>query len=112
MKGLKKIDTLNLIKIVIFTFILVRIVLNLPVIFSPLGMFFVSSYVLLFGLLFKNHFLFLPAFIVFLSIDSMIGTRFFVLGNMEKFEYFGTMTANLALIMVSIWHERLGRGSI
>lgn len=90
----------------IFAFIVLRLILNLPNFSELLGMFFVASYLLLLALFIKKSFLFLPVFAVFLSIDSMFGSYFFATGKIGDFEYFGTMAVNLVFIILSIWHDR------
>ncbi len=93
--------------IAIVAFLFARLALNLPLVYLPLNLFFVSSYLLLFALLQKNSAWFLFLLAIFLSVDSMFGTYFFAGGRIGQIEYFGTMAVNLLFTTFGIWRDRL-----
>lgn|GEM_PF-5122458 len=98
---------LKILTFIIGVFLLARFILNLSLVFLPLNLFFVSSYVLLFALFWRKSLWFLPIVAVFLSVDSMFGTYFFAIGKIGAIEYFGTMAVNLGIILAAIFWERL-----
>jgi len=87
--------------LVIFLFLLARLILNLK--WTSLTIFFVISYVLLLVLMFTFKRAFFVGTIVFLFIDSLIGTFLYTIWNEFGLEYFGTMAFNLIIILFLIF---------
>ena len=90
--------------LLVLLFFLGRLALNLQL--KPLQIFFAVSYVILILLMLvhKKSFFFLT--IVFLFVDSLIGTYIFTTANNLGIEYFGTMIINLFFILLLIYDKK------
>ena len=87
--------------LVVFLFLLGRLFLNIGL--EPLSVFFAASYVILILLMFTHKKAFFIGALMFLFIDSLLGTILFTLKNDLNFEYFWTMFVNLFIIFLLIF---------
>ena len=91
---------------IILIFLAVRIILNLFPPISSLSIFFIISYTLLAILLLTKSKHFPILFILFLAIDSLIGTHLFTTNNNLGIEYYGTMLINLIFIILGYYYKK------
>ncbi|MCH7568877.1 MAG: hypothetical protein IIA87_05650 [Nanoarchaeota archaeon] len=85
---------------IVFIFIFIRLILNLQL--KTLSIFFAVVYLIFILMLVKKTSYFSTLFVIFLAIDSMIGTYLFTLMNNLNFEYYGTMITNLIIIFLIV----------
>jgi len=90
--------------LVVFVFLVIRLSLNIKL--APLFIFFAISYIILILFMFKYKKGFFAGIIIFLFIDSLIGTFLYTLNNNLGTEYFGTMLINLIMILIIIYHKK------
>ncbi|MEM3074894.1 MAG: hypothetical protein QW727_03060 [Candidatus Pacearchaeota archaeon] len=91
---------------IVLVFILIRLVLNL---IPPLTILFISFaiiYLLFFVWQIKNYKYFLISLLIFLVIDSMIGTYFFLIENISNIEFYGTLVLNLIIILLLFFNPK------
>jgi len=87
----------------LFAFLTGRLILNMDFIFNfkLLSLFFAGVYLFLIFMLVRKISLFSIVFILFLTIDSMIGTYLMAKGILGNVEFYGTIFVNfLAMIIV------------
>ena len=89
--------------LVVFLFLLIRLSLNIKL--APLFVFFAVSYVILILFMFMYKKGFFAGTIVFLFIDSLIGTFLYTTNNNLGLEYYGTMLINLFMILIQFNYE-------
>ncbi len=87
--------------LIVFHFILIRLILNLKL--TPLTIFFAVSYIILLVLMFTHKKSFFIAMIMFLFVDSLIGTILYTTWNNLGLEYLGTMGFNLIVVFLLIF---------
>ena len=85
-------------------FIIVRALLNISL--EPLFLGFLISYAILFLLLIFRFKYFPIIFILFLYIDSLIGTYLFTSTNNLGMEYYGTMLINAVFIILAFYYKK------
>lgn len=97
----------NLDLIVVFVFLVIRLFLNMDFIldFSVLSLFFAVIYLFFIFMLVKRIHFFSVAFVLFLTVDSMIGTYLFASGILENLEFYLTMLINFAIISIVIRNQ-------
>ncbi len=88
----------------VFAFLVVRLFLNMDFIldFKALSLFFALVYAFFIVMLAFRIRLFTSLFIVFLTIDSMIGTYLWTLKGFFAFEFYATMIINFAVIILIV----------
>lgn len=89
----------------IAVFILIRLALNLFPPITTLSMIFIISYLILGTLLMKKFKFFIHLFILFLYLDSIIGTYLFTSANNLGAEFYGTMIINAAFIILAFLYK-------
>ncbi len=89
---------------IIFAFLIIRLFLNMDFIinFKILSFFFAVVYVFFIVMLAMRYRVFSSLFIVFLTIDSMIGTYLWTLKGAFNFEFYATMIINFAIIVLVV----------
>jgi len=90
--------------LVVFIFLIIRLLLNIK--FAPLFVFFAVSYVILILFMFEYKKGFFAGAIIFLYIDSLIGTFLYTSNNNLGLEYLGTMIINLVMILILIYNRK------
>jgi len=87
---------------VVFVFLLGRLFLNLDFIleFKLLSFSFAVIYLFLVAMLLYGARIFSTLFILFLTIDSMIGTYLFAMGSLGNMEFYGTMLINIVIMIL------------
>ena len=83
---------------VIYIFCIMRILLNLQ--FEPLNIFFIIVYAVFLALFYYKLPFFKIAFILWLAIDSMIGTYLATIHGFTLI-YWGTMAVNLGMMVIA-----------
>ena len=87
--------------LVVFFFLLGRLFLNIEL--ETLSIFFAVSYIILILLMFIHKKSFFIGAIMFLFIDTILGTILFTLKDNLNFEYFWTIFINLFIIFLLVF---------
>jgi hypothetical protein len=85
-------------------FIIIRALLNISL--EPLFLGFLISYIILFLLLIFKFKHFPIIFILFLYIDSLIGTYLFTSANNLGVEFYGTILINAIFIILTFYYKK------
>lgn len=90
--------------VLVLLFLFGRLILNLEL--ETLSIFFACSYLILISLMFLHKKSFVVATIMFLFIDSIIGTFLFTLKGNLNYEYFWTVFVNLIIVFFLVFDMR------